>query len=216
MNFTDKSSRKNPAGIAVVVLLHVVAGFIALKGSTVLISRLPPSIIELTSTPLPPPPPPPEPVAMPDPAPVPTTIAVPDVVIDVAPPPNPVPMTTRPASEPAPPAAASSGTGTVPVAEPAPHAPVRVAPVVDAKACTRPEYPKNALRNGDTGTVTLALLIGTDGRVAEAKVEKSSGSRELDRAALAGLSLCRFQPGSVDGVAYRSWTQMQYVWSLDE
>jgi len=47
-------------------------------------------------------------------------------------------------------------------------------------------------------------------------VEKSSGFRELDRAAQVGLGLCRFKPGTVDGVPQQSWTKMQYVWSLDE
>ena len=94
--------------------------------------------------------------------------------------------------------------------------PVRTAAVVDAKACAKPDYPKNALRNGDTGVVTLSLLIGTDGRVADSKVEKSSGFRDLDHAAQVGLGLCRFTPGTVDGVPQQSWTRMQYVWSLDD
>ncbi|KQW97313.1 energy transducer TonB [Massilia sp. Root418] len=88
--------------------------------------------------------------------------------------------------------------------------------MVDAANCAKPDYPRNAQRNGDTGTVTLALLIGTDGRVADSKVEKSSGFRELDRAAQVGLGLCRFKPATIDGVPQQSWTRMQYLWSLDE
>ncbi len=215
MNFAGNS--RNPAGIAVVVLLHVLVAFVAVQGSKVLIHRAPPGIIDLVPVAELPPPPPPPPVPMPDPVKLPpTTIAVPDLPQDVPPPAVPVEMATRPASEPVPPATSTGGTATAQHTGPAARTPVRVAPVVDAGACTRPEYPRNAQRNGETGTVTLALLVGTDGRVAESKVEKSSASRELDRAALAGLSLCRFQPGTVDGVPYQSWTRLQYQWSLDD
>lgn len=215
MNYENQ--RRNPTGIAVVVLLHALAGFVALQNSTVLIGRTPPGIIDLVPFTDTPPPPPPPPVPMPDMVQPPTTaIAVPELPNDVLQPSDQIPMTTRPASEPAPPATASGGTATSQPADPAPRAPVRVAAVVDSKACARPEYPRSALRNGDTGTVTLALLIGTDGRVAESRVEKSSGVRDLDRAAQAGLSLCRFQPGTVDGVPQQSWTRMEYVWSLEE
>ena len=92
---------------------------------------------------------------------------------------------------------------------------VHIAAVVDARNCEKPEYPRNALRNGDTGIVTLAMLIGTDGRVIDSRVEKSSGVRDLDKAAQQGLSLCKFKPGSIDGVAQQSWTTIQYAWKLD-
>ncbi|MBY0240134.1 MAG: energy transducer TonB [Burkholderiaceae bacterium] len=88
--------------------------------------------------------------------------------------------------------------------------------MVDASQCTRPDYPAASLRNGESGTVTLAFLIGTDGKVVDSKVEKSSGFRSLDKAALQGLGLCRFKPGTVDGVPQQSWTRMQYLWTLNE
>jgi protein TonB len=69
--------------------------------------------------------------------------------------------------------------------------------------------------SSDTAAVTPALPIGTDGRVADSKVEISSGFRERDRAAQVGLGLCKFRPGTVDGAPQQSWTRMQYVWSLD-
>ena len=94
--------------------------------------------------------------------------------------------------------------------------PVRVAAVVDPSACTKPEYPRTSLRAEETGVVTLALLIGVDGRVVDSRVEKSSGFKDLDRAARNGLSLCKFKPGSVDGKPEQSWTKMQYVWKLED
>jgi protein TonB len=103
----------------------------------------------------------------------------------------------------------------MPPVKEAPMAPVRVPAVVDAKACEKPEYPRKSLRNEEQGTVILAFLIGLDGRVVDSRIEKSSGSRDLDRAAVAGLSLCKFKPGTVDGKPEQSWTKMQYVWKLE-
>ncbi|UUZ51198.1 energy transducer TonB [Massilia sp. B-10] len=37
------------------------------------------------------------------------------------------------------------------------------------------------------------MLIGTNGQVTESRIQKSSGFRELDRAAIAALSMCKFK-----------------------
>jgi protein TonB len=58
------------------------------------------------------------------------------------------------------------------------------------------------------------MLIGPDGKVLESRVDKSSGSRTLDRAAIQGLSLCKFKPATVDGVPEKAWTKLQYDWRL--
>ncbi|MES2832590.1 MAG: energy transducer TonB [Pseudomonadota bacterium] len=92
---------------------------------------------------------------------------------------------------------------------------VRIAALVDPSACRTPDYPRSSLRAGETGAVTLAFLIGTDGRVIDSRIDRSSGFPDLDNAARAGLSLCRFKPGSVDGKPEESWTKMRYVWKLD-
>lgn len=109
----------------------------------------------------------------------------------------------------------NNGDKEVVVAKVEPRQAVHIAAVVDARNCEKPEYPRNALRNGETGIVTLAMLIGTDGRVIDSMVEKSSGVRDLDKAAQQGLSLCKFKPGSIDGVAQQSWTTIQYAWKLE-
>lgn len=97
----------------------------------------------------------------------------------------------------------------------APRTPVHIAANVDARACEKPEYPVNSLRAGEEGTVHLTMLIGPDGQVIESKIEKTSGSRALDKAAVQGLSLCKFKPGTVDGVPEKSWAKLQYVWSIN-
>ncbi len=81
-------------------------------------------------------------------------------------------------------------------------------------ACAVPPTLDGSFVNGGTGLVTLAFLIGIDGRVLEAKVERSSGHPELDGAALRGLEQCQFRPGTVDGVAQPSWTRIEYAWNL--
>lgn len=90
-----------------------------------------------------------------------------------------------------------------------------VAPVMDAKSCESPKYPKAALMNEETGTVTMGFLIATDGKVVESKVEKSSGSKSLDKAALSALSLCKFKPGSKDGKPDQLWAKVDFVWKLE-
>jgi protein TonB len=89
-------------------------------------------------------------------------------------------------------------------------------PILGKGSCEIPAYPANAARDGATGTVRLALLVGVNGRVTDAKVEKTSGHRELDKAARTALSTCRFTPVTVDGVPEATWTVMEYIWTLDQ
>lgn len=81
--------------------------------------------------------------------------------------------------------------------------------------CAVPTYPAASARNGDTGTVGLALLIDPKGHVADAKVTSSSGFRELDRAAMAALSQCSFKPATTNGVPESAWGKIAYVWTLE-
>jgi bla regulator protein BlaR1 len=86
--------------------------------------------------------------------------------------------------------------------------------VVDFTSCAKPHYPAESLRRGDTGVVTLAFLVGADGRVADSKVNRSSGFEPLDVAAREAIALCRFKPAIKDGTPVRSWMQMKYLWTL--
>lgn len=76
------------------------------------------------------------------------------------------------------------------------------------------EYPKASLLNEEQGDVTMAFLVGTDGNVVESKVEKSSGFKNLDKAALKALSACKFKPGTKDGAVAQTWTKVDYSWKL--
>lgn len=67
-----------------------------------------------------------------------------------------------------------------------------------------PEYPVQARRRGIEGTVHLRVSIDAGGDVLAVEVERSSGSRLLDRAAVRGVRRWRFRPGRVAGEAVAS------------
>jgi protein TonB len=85
---------------------------------------------------------------------------------------------------------------------------------VDARKC-KAEYPKASLLNEEQGAVTMAFLVSPAGDVVESKVEKSSGFKNLDKAAMKSLSACKFKPGSKDGAPAETWTKVDYAWKLD-
>ena len=84
----------------------------------------------------------------------------------------------------------------------------------DAKNC-KADYPKASLMNEEQGTVTMSFLINADGSVADSKLDKSSGFKNLDKAAIKALSACKFKPGTKDGAAAQTWTKVDYAWKLD-
>lgn len=163
----------------------------------------------------PPPPPPPEP-PKPQVKAAPPEVVVPKVEVDVAEPPpeQVIEASTEPALAPAEPT--QSEAPPQPAAQPSTNSgAMRSAVLADANGCAKPDYPVRAARNGETGTVTLALLVGADGRVQDSRIQSSSGSRELDRAAVNALSMCRFQPAMNGGAAESGWAQLAYVWTLE-
>jgi len=83
----------------------------------------------------------------------------------------------------------------------------------DAKKC-KAEYPKASLLNEEQGAVTMSFLVSAGGDVMDSKVEKSSGYKNLDKAAIKAISACKFKPGTKDGAVAQTWTKVDYVWSL--
>lgn len=84
----------------------------------------------------------------------------------------------------------------------------------DASKC-KVDYPKASLLNEEQGTTSMSFLVNADGSVADSKLEKSSGSKNLDKAALKGLAACKFKPGTKDGAPAQTWTRVDYAWKLD-
>ena len=148
------------------------------------------------------------------------------VLMSEAPPPAPTPKTPPPKT-PTPPtptlAPAPSTTAPVlsaPVVPPLSAAPatpaVRVGASIQPGAhCAKPDYPSASRRLEEEGTVTLKFLIGADGRVMQAEIEKTSGFTRLDEAARNALSKCQFRPGTVDGKPEQSWASIKYTWRLE-
>ena len=81
--------------------------------------------------------------------------------------------------------------------------------------CAKPEYPSASRRLEEEGTVSLRFLVGTDGKVIESEVEKTSGYKRLDEAARAALSRCQFRAATVDGKPEQGWATMKYTWRLE-
>jgi protein TonB len=217
----DANNGSKATKIALVTGLHVLLGVGLIKSmDTKMISmpQLDDDIAVVLPKLVPPPPPPPEP-PRPMPKMAPPEVVIPKVEVDVAPPPEQpqVQATTEADPEPAPsPAQAQADAPPAQPAAPSNSGAMRSAVLADANSCAKPDYPVNAARKGETGTVTLALLVGADGRVSSSRVLTGSGSRDLDRAAVNALSLCRFKPAMDGGTPQAGWAQIAYVWSLEQ
>ena len=191
----QRSPRKHLTGIGLVVLLHVLLLWAISSGLARNVVRMTENTVEaVLMTEAPPPAPTPPPKTPPPKTPT---------------PPPPVPPSTAPAiTQPtAPPAAA-------PAAPPTPA--IRTGAVIQAGAhCAKPDYPSASRRMEEEGTVTLKFLIGVDGKVIQADIEKTSGFNRLDEAARNALSKCQFRPGTVDGKPEQSWASIKYTWRLE-
>jgi protein TonB len=104
---------------------------------------------------------------------------------------------------------------TAPTASSAPSPSIRTGATIQPGAsCAKPDYPSASRRLEEEGTVSLKFLIGVDGRVLQAEIEKTSGFPRLDEAARNALSKCQFRPGTIDGKAEQSWASIKYTWRL--
>jgi periplasmic protein TonB len=88
-------------------------------------------------------------------------------------------------------------------------------PAVFEPAKCKAEYPKASLMNEEQGTVSMSFLVNADGTVADSKLEKTSGFKNLDKAAIKSISACKFKPGTKDGAPAQTWTKVDYAWKLD-
>lgn len=181
MAYADQQMSGNKiAAIIVVVLLHVVVGYALVTGLAYSAFK---KIKEVTTAvkidPDKPPPPPPPPPPKTDTPPPPPIVAPPPAIS--LPAPGPVLQTvTAPPPIPAPPAA---------VVIPAPPSPPP--PRFTAKPAVpkgRPgdwasdsDYPSRALQLSQEGVTGFHVSIGTDGKVTDCSITKSSGSPELDK-----------------------------------
>ena len=196
-------------GIVAVVLLHVGLVYALLNGLgqqaiQVVMQQSETTVIDEVK-PQDKPPPPPPPKLQPPPPPF---IPMPDFQIKTAPTQSVNAITQfsnqKPVDKALPP----------PVERPA--GPVIVAPVVDARNCSKPEYPSVSKRLGEEGRVVLLFLIDINGRAIESQIKESSGHPRLDEAARQALSLCKFKPGTIDGKIEQVWMPLVYKFELSD
>jgi protein TonB len=189
----QRSPRKHLTGIGLVVLLHALLLWAISSGLARKVVRMTENTVEA-------------------------------VLISEAPPPARAVPTTPPPKTPAPPppaptstAPAITQTNTPPAAAPTAPAPaIRTGAIIQPGAhCAKPDYPSASRRMEEEGTVTLKFLIGADGKVLQADIEKTSGFTRLDDAARNALSKCQFRPGTVDGKPEQSWASIKYTWRLE-
>lgn len=238
MTFTDieNKSAKRLIGIAAVIFLHLLVAYILMSGLANNIQKPAENPVELQIIQdiKPPPPPKPEEPKPKEKPPEPPKMV--EKVAKVPEPPKQVEKVVTPVQKttpiaqptkvatPAPAApAAPSAPSPSPVAAPAPTAaapapkPAGVTRGVSegSAGCEKPEYPREAEMSGEQGTVRIRVLVDTNGKVIEAKIKKSSGSRILDKAATKAYSLCTFKPAMKDGVPQQDWYEIEYPFVIE-
>lgn len=87
-------------------------------------------------------------------------------------------------------------------------------PAMNFASCAKPKYPAPSLARGSVGTVAMQFNVTADGRIADGKVESSSGDPLLDEAALTALNKCTFKPGTRNGKPEAMPAHVKYVWAL--
>ena len=80
---------------------------------------------------------------------------------------------------------------------------------------TQPSYPAARIRFNDEGAVELEIYVLPDGRVGDARVLKSSGFEDFDRAALQEARRSwRLLPATRDGRPLAQWYSLRVVFKL--
>jgi|HigsolmetaAR203D_1030402.scaffolds.fasta_scaffold00209_4 protein TonB len=195
----------------VIVLMHVAMGWALNAGLShrvveMVMGPIETRMIEEAPKVEEPPPPPPPKIETPPPF-----VPPPEIAIDI-------PMETPPAT-----AITQTTTERPPAqppiqAAPAPKGPPPTQPRVDPRRPpTKPEYPAASRRAGEEGTVVLELYILPNGRVGEARVQKSSGFPRLDEAAVREAKRSwRFIPGTENGQPVAMWYATKVTFNLTD
>ena len=199
MAYADQQMSSNKiTALVVVAVLHVLVGYGLVTGLAYEAYKKVKEVtaavnIEEEKPPEEPPPPPPKldtpppPIVAPPP-PISFTNTAPQVqTVSQAPPPAPAPVfTTAAPPPPAPPPPRFQPKGAAPKGNPGNWA-------------TSNDYPSRALREEREGTTGFRVTVGTDGKVTDCSVTRSSGSPDLDQATCDNIRRrARFNP-AMDG-----------------
>lgn len=199
--------RINWRSVSVVAVLHLLLGAVLIQQQVIPVHRVQPaiSLLDLNT-------PPPAPEAPPPPELVEPEIYVPPPAIDLPRPAAPTVTVTvqEPQTAPSPVVVKSA------IAAPRPAAPPSMvsndlgATMISARP---PAYPMESRRKREQGTVVLMLTLDTEGRVADIRVERSSGHERLDKAALGAVRQWRWSRTLRDGalVTVRGLVEIPFV-----
>ena len=82
---------------------------------------------------------------------------------------------------------------------------------------SKPNYSPQMIREGNQGTIEVEVFVTPDGRVADARVVKSTGFEELDLAAMAEAKRnWRLLPATRDGTPIAQWHRLRVTFKLNE
>ena len=77
-----------------------------------------------------------------------------------------------------------------------------------------PEYPKRAIRRGWEGRVMLRVRVESNGLPSAVELEKSSGRKILDEAAIETVKKWRFEPAKAGAMTFSSWISIPVEFRL--
>lgn len=86
---------------------------------------------------------------------------------------------------------------------------------VEPIARVQPDYPPEAFRAGEEGTVVLRVDVDAGGSPGNVDVVSRSGSRHLDRAAVEAVRKWKFRPAMQDGKAVASQVEVPIDFKMD-
>jgi len=82
-----------------------------------------------------------------------------------------------------------------------------------AAAISNDDYPSDAIRNGESGQTRARLSVGTDGKVTECAVVRSSGVESIDATTCRVARTARFKPAlDADGNPVRALLVFKVTW----
>jgi len=81
---------------------------------------------------------------------------------------------------------------------------------------TPPIYPMRARRRGIQGWVKIRFVVTPDGKVTDIKIYESHPEKIFDAAVIRCVSGWRFAPGTVEGVAVKTWVETKVVFELQK
>ncbi len=204
---------RDSSGVLITAAVHLVLGYVALTATGIvkvpnIVRPLAPVWIEEIE-PAKPETPPPPPAAQEQ---IDITVVEPVLVVDT---PVQAPIVREDVSPILPRVPDAVG----PVVQPKVAEPVLVAVSLDPRFRDRfqPAYPPASRRAGEAGSVVVGVLVGTDGRVTDAEISRSSGYARLDEAAIRqARSSWRFRAATRDGVPVQSRHQITVTFVLNQ